>query len=88
MSSSASAQRYRAVGLAWGILFAAGAGLSVVVLMMPLPPGLVRERALCDRAVNALLTSKDLVEVTRAGIIVDRLDCSIGRRLDSVETPQ
>lgn len=40
-----------------------------------------KKRGLCDRAVEALLNSADLVEVTRAGIIIRRLDCSIGRRL-------
>lgn len=36
---------------------------------------------LCDKAVNALLNSKDLVEVTRAGIIIDQARCSVRRRL-------
>lgn len=40
-----------------------------------------KERALCDRAVEALLNSQDLVEVTRAGTIVTYLNCSISRRL-------
>jgi len=40
-----------------------------------------KRRALCDRAVEALLNSTELVEVTRAGIVIRRLDCSIGRRL-------
>lgn len=38
-------------------------------------------RRLCDQEVEALLTSTDLVEVTRAGIIVNYLDCNISRRL-------
>jgi hypothetical protein len=45
------------------------------------------ERALCDRSVAALLTSKDLVEVTRAGMIVDRLKCRIGQRIGTASTP-
>lgn len=45
------------------------------------------ERALCDRSVAALLASKDLVEVTRAGIIVERLNCGISRRLDRPAAP-
>ena len=39
------------------------------------------EVQLCDQAVEALLHSKDLVEVTRAGIIVQRANCGIGKRL-------
>lgn len=54
-----------------------------LVATMPLGDGSTfqKRRALCDRAVAALLNSADLVEVTRAGIIIRRLDCSIGRRL-------
>jgi hypothetical protein len=40
-----------------------------------------RERAKCDEAVEALLTSKELVEVTRAGFLIRQLNCSVGRRL-------
>jgi hypothetical protein len=40
-----------------------------------------KARALCDTQVAALLQSKDLVEVTRAGIVINRLECSIRRRL-------
>jgi hypothetical protein len=39
------------------------------------------ERRLCDQAVEALLHSPDLVEVTRAAAIVREIPCSIGRRL-------
>jgi hypothetical protein len=39
------------------------------------------EVRLCDQAVEALLHSKDLVEVTRAGIIIRTVNCGIGKRL-------
>jgi hypothetical protein len=39
------------------------------------------EVRLCDAMVEALLHSKDLTEVTRAGIIVREIPCGIGRRL-------
>ena len=39
------------------------------------------EARLCDQAVEALLHSKDLVEVTRAGIIIREIPCGIGMRL-------
>ena len=42
-------------------------------------------RRLCDRAVDALVRSNDLVEVQRAGIIIHELDCSIRRRLTENE---
>jgi hypothetical protein len=40
------------------------------------------EASLCDQAVDALLHSKDLVEVQRAGIIIREVNCAIGRRLN------
>jgi hypothetical protein len=39
------------------------------------------EHKLCDQAVAALLHSKDLVEVQRAGIIIREIPCGVGRRL-------
>ena len=39
------------------------------------------EHKLCDKQVPILITSKDLVDVVRAGIIVYQLNCGIGRRL-------
>jgi hypothetical protein len=39
------------------------------------------EHLLCDKEVDDLLHSKDLVEVTRAGILVNTVNCGIGRRL-------
>jgi hypothetical protein len=53
---------------------------SVAVLAMPFPSERA-ERQLCDRAVDALLRSKDLVEVERAGIIIREVNCGIRRRL-------
>lgn len=40
-----------------------------------------KRSALCDVMVDQLLNSKDLVEVTRAGILVDRLNCRMWGRL-------
>ena len=57
-----------------------GAVASVLALAIPFP-GEHAERRLCDRAVDALLHSKDLVEVQRAGIIIHEANCGIGRRL-------
>lgn len=40
-----------------------------------------KERAMCDQAVNTLLTTKDLVELQRSVFLIRRLDCGITRRL-------
>jgi hypothetical protein len=69
----------------WGfslpVLLAVVSGAaSVAALTMPFP-GEHAQRRLCDRAVDALLHSKDLVEVQRAGIIIREVNCGIGRRL-------
>lgn len=45
-------------------------------------PYKAEQRAMCDRSVAALLGSHDLVEVTRAGIIIERLNCGVARRLE------
>jgi hypothetical protein len=66
-------------GLFW-LAVLGGAAASVLVLAMPFPADHA-ERRLCDRAVDALLHSKDLVEVERAGIIIREVNCAIGRRL-------
>jgi hypothetical protein len=62
------------------LLAVVGGVASVLVLTMPFPSEHA-ERRLCDRAVDALLHSKDLVEVERAGIIIREVNCAIGRRL-------
>jgi hypothetical protein len=54
-------------------------GLMFGALVVYVPLG--KSRAVCDQAVDTLLHSKDPVEVTRAGFIVQRLECSISRRL-------
>jgi hypothetical protein len=67
------------------LLFAV-AGAGGVALTWAVPGGASdAERRLCDRAVDALLHSKDLVEVERAGIIIREVNCGIGRRLSEDE---
>ena len=71
------------------IVFASliGAAASIVALSLryapaaPLDPFDDAEHLLCDKEVDDLLHSKDLVEVTRAGILVNAIPCAIGRRL-------
>jgi hypothetical protein len=59
------------------------APLLIVSLITGQPIGSTWEakQRLCDRAVEALLHSSDLIEVKRAGIIIHEVDCAIGRRL-------
>ena len=58
------------------------AALAGIAYLVSLPSPYSREEhALCDRAVETLLASHDLVEVTRAGIIVREVGCNIGGRL-------
>ena len=39
------------------------------------------EHKLCDQAVDALLYSRDLVQLQRAEFIIREVNCAIGRRL-------
>jgi hypothetical protein len=45
-------------------------------------PSRDKEEELCAKAVDAVLHSTDLVEVTRAGIIIRETSCSIRMHLD------
>ncbi len=48
----------------------------------PAPPSFdLAEVHECDKAVSALLNSPDVAEITRAGIIIQSLNCGIGKRL-------
>jgi hypothetical protein len=55
-------------------------GLSIYVLAVPWH-GDDRARKLCDDAVHTVLTSHDPVELQRAGILIEGLNCSVTRRL-------
>jgi hypothetical protein len=50
----------------------------------PAPLALTQDRAevlLCDKEVDLLLHSKDPIEIARAGIIIQSVNCGIGKRL-------
>jgi hypothetical protein len=71
----------------WAVLsLVASAAVLTAVIVLPFPHE-TQMRELCDRAVSALLNSPDLVEVTRAGIIVNQVNCDIPRRLPSQNAP-
>lgn len=61
--------------------------LYVVVWMSVADPDtqFARERRLCDREVAVLLNSRELVDVVRAAIVVNEVNCSIGRRLPKID---
>ncbi len=55
--------------------------LIIIDIQVDTSPSVIERRKVCDRAVDALLNSGDLVEVQRAGILIDQLRCSVARRL-------
>jgi hypothetical protein len=55
--------------------------VSIPTVSEPTHKSVDPEVRLCDQAVDALLHSKELVEVTRAGIIIQQVNCGIGKRL-------
>ncbi len=66
------------------VLFAFGPVVILLVILnikMFTSPFDSEERKVCDTAVDALLNSRDLIEVQRAGILIDQLSCSVARRL-------
>ena len=68
-------------GLGVGLLtLALGIGLFFVIDQLAAGPD-GKTRALCDQMVERLLNSSDQVEVMRAGLIIERLNCSLRRRL-------
>lgn len=68
--------------LSGAVCIAAGIGLVFAVdSFMENSPSGQRGRAACDRYAQVLLHSTDLVEITRAGIIVREMSCSLRRRL-------
>ena len=55
--------------------------LIIIDIHVDTSPSVIERRKACDQAVDALLNSRDLVEVQRAGILIDQLNCSVARRL-------
>jgi hypothetical protein len=57
------------------------ATVAVVVAIFVIPwAGVEKRHRLCDEHVATLLTSKDLVEVTRSAFLVRHLDCNVSSR--------
>jgi hypothetical protein len=70
-----------ACGLLFGLVGGAAGGYVLLSAAGISDGRLSKERALCDQAVDTLLTTKDLVELQRAMFLVRRLDCGVTRRL-------
>lgn len=75
--ASFAGSRFRPLLLPGLFIAAIYAGVTLAIAWPSYPV----EQRLCDQAVDALLDSKDLVEVERAGMLIRELSCSIGRRL-------
>lgn len=54
---------------------------SFVIILEPDLSDLTTIRKACDRAVEAVLISRDPVELQRSDILIRALDCSVSRRL-------
>lgn len=62
------------------LLFGAAMGAGMLGAGMLIRGPTDAEHKLCDQAVTALLHSKDLVEVQRAGIVIRQVNCGIPNR--------
>ena len=60
------------------LMMASFSGMDQVALIREAPPA---QRAACDRAVVTLLSTDSLVELERSKYLIERLNCSVSRRL-------
>ena len=44
------------------------------------PPNLSTQLVACDRAIEAMMTSRDAIEIERGGVLIRALNCSGGHR--------
>ncbi len=62
-----------------------GGAFLTLIVVVPLPdrvgPSSGSRTRACDQAVGTLLSSNDLVEVQRSGIIIQALECDVSSRL-------
>jgi len=72
-------REYRWLGLATTFMILSFAGLLTVIFMDT--PSDKKVRAACDKYISDLRYSDSLLEVTRAGLMADRLNCGTRRRL-------
>lgn len=71
------------MGIGVGGIIALAIGVFIAWLLPDTNVG--KQHLLCDRSVDELLHSGNLVEVVRSGFIVLRLECSISIRLTHEE---
>lgn len=70
-----------ALGTGAGSGLIMGAVLAGFILLLINTDSFRTQRAICDREVATLLSTDSLVELERAKYLIERLDCSIKRRL-------
>jgi hypothetical protein len=68
-------------GLAWTALRPVAPTASATTTSAADMSSWERAKLECDRQVQILLTTKDLVELERARTLIHELDCSVSRRL-------
>lgn len=70
----------------WGVLFSLVLSLAVVAFNVWMYMSLTARttRATCDQAVATLVSTDSLVELERAKFLIEKLDCSVKRRLPEV----
>lgn len=54
--------------------------ISLIVMLALILPDDGKDVQVCDAVVQTLLTTRDPIELQRAGILVDNLNCSVSRR--------
>ena len=82
MSYSASAGR---VSLrVWPAVLVGSAFAGLVVLTLHALEPSAKERQVCDALVRELMTTRDVVELQRAGILARSLRCDVARRAGPV----
>lgn len=67
-----------AVAMVAALVTGAGGVFLTFILGGTASPG---ERIACDRAVEAVMTSRDAIEIERGGVLIRALPCDVGRRL-------
>ena len=70
-----------AVGTGAGTGLLIGAVFALLVLVILDSNTYKTQRATCDRVVATMLSTDSLVELERAKYLIERLDCSVKRRL-------
>ena len=55
--------------------------IPLLILLIQMDTPVTEQSKVCDRAIDMLFNSRDLIEVQRAGILIDNIGCSVSKRL-------